>query len=178
MRPIHLDFTAPGGRASRLAPYLLVAGLLTALGAISYHRQVSQQVVAREAQISELRRMTERTAPALSEQDTDTPQVRSQIQKANGVLEQMNVPWGELFAAVESAENSDVALLAVQPDPRSRAVLIAGEGRSIPVILAYMERLEQTNRLREVVLQSHEVKTKEPGQPVGFVLAATWVEAR
>jgi hypothetical protein len=178
MRAIQLDFLTPDGRSSRLAPYLLGVGLLAALGGVAYQREVSQQVVGREAQISELRRMAARTAPALAEQETDTPEVRSQIQKANGVLEQMNIPWGQLFAAVESAENADVALLAVQPDPRSRAVLIAGQGRSIPVVLAYMERLERTKRLRDVVLQSHEVKTKEPGQPVGFTVAATWVETR
>jgi hypothetical protein len=100
--------------------------------------------------------------------------VREQIKKANAVLQVMNVPWGELFAAIESAENADVALLAVQPDARNSTVLIGGEARNLPAIFAYMQRLERTQRLRGAMLLSHEVKDKEPGQPVAFTLSAMW----
>jgi hypothetical protein len=41
-----------------------------------------------------------------------------------------------------------------------------------------MERLERTKRLRDVVLVTHELRSKEPGQPVAFALNAAWVEAR
>lgn len=178
MRAIQLDFLQPAGRGSRLAPYLLIAGVIAASAAVSYQRQVGQQVVARESQINELRGMANRTLPALAERETDTPEVRNQIKKANSVLQQMNIPWGDLFSAVESAENGDVALLAVQPDPRTHTISIGGEARSLPAVLSYMGRLERTSRLREVVLASHEMKIKEPGQPVTFTIAAIWEEAR
>jgi hypothetical protein len=88
----------------------------------------------------------------------------------------MNVPWGELFAAIESADEGHVALLQVQPDARSRTVLMAGSARDLPAVLAYMTRLEGTARLQDVVLMSHEIKLKEPGTPVAFQLLARWVE--
>lgn len=178
LRAIQLDFLHPAGRGSRLGPWLLLAGALAALAAVSYQRQLGREVVAREAQLSELRGMASRSAPALSTQESDTPEVRDQIKKANVVLQQMNVPWGELFAAIESAENGNVALLAVQPDARSRSVLVGGEARNLPAALAYLARLERTGRLRDVVLMSHELKTKEPGQPVAFTLSAAWQEVR
>jgi hypothetical protein len=178
LRAVQLDFLHPTGRGSRIGPLLLVAGALVALGAVSYQRHLARDVVVREAQLSEMRGMASRSAPALSERESDTPEVRDQIKKANAVLQQMNVPWGELFAAIESAEHGNVALLAVQPDARSHSVLIGGEARDLPAALAYMERLERTRRLRDVVLLTHEVKTKDPGQPVAFTLNAVWQEGR
>ena len=178
LRAVQLDFLRPTGRGSRIGPLLLVAGALIALGAVAYQRHLAHDVVVREAQLSEMRGMASRSAPALSEFESDTPEVRDQIKKANAVLQQMNVPWGELFAAIESAENVNVALLAVQPDARSHSVLIGGEARDLPAALAYMERLERTRRLRDVVLVTHEVKTKDPGQPVAFTLNAVWQDGR
>jgi transcriptional regulator with XRE-family HTH domain len=178
MRAVQLDFLHPTGRGSRLGPLLLVIGALVALTALAYQRQLSREVVAREAQISDLRSMASRSAPVLSERESDTPEVREQIKKANAVLQQMNVPWSELFAAIESAEGSDIALLAVQPDPRSRSLLLGGEARNLPAVLGYMERLQRTKRLRDVVLVTHELRNKEPGQPVAFALNAAWVESR
>jgi transcriptional regulator with XRE-family HTH domain len=177
-RAIQLDFLHPTGRGSRIGPWLLIAGAVLALAAVAYQRHLSREVVEREAQLAELRGMATRSAPALSEREADTPEVREQIKKANAVLQQMNVPWSELFAAIESAEENNVALLAVQPDPRSRTVLLGGEARNLPAVLGYMERLEHTKRLRDVVLVSHEVKAKEPGQPIAFALTAAWVEGR
>jgi hypothetical protein len=178
LRAIGLDFLYPAGRGSRLGPWLLAAGALAGLAGVSYQRHLGHQVLAREAQLSELRGMASRSAPALAAQESDTPEVREQIKKANAVLEQMNVPWGELFAAIESAGNGNVALLAVQPDARSRTLLVSGEARDLPGALAYLGRLERTGRLRDVVLMSHEVKTKDSGQPVAFTLSAGWKESR
>lgn len=178
LRPIGLDFVHPTGRGSRLSPWLLIAGVAGALAAATYQRHVGQEVAARESRLSELRAMANRSAPALSPQESDTPELREQIKKANTVLQQMNVPWSDLFAAIEAAENNTVALLAVQPDARNRSVQVAGEGRDLPSILAYLERLERSGRLRDVVLLTHEVKIKEPGQPVAFTLSATWQEKR
>ncbi len=174
--PLQLDFAHPAGRGFRFAPYILVLGALAASAAVFYQREMSQRLVIREARITELRSMASRSAPAIAARESDTPEVRAQVQKANGVLQQMNVPWGELFASVESAEGADVALLTVQPDPRSRSVTLAGVARSLPAVLGYMQRLERTKRLHDVVLASHEVKAKEPGQPVAFAVSASWVD--
>jgi hypothetical protein len=178
LRAIQLDFLRPAGRGSRIGLYLLVGGALVALGAVVYQRHLAREVVVLEARLAEMRSMASRSAPALSEREADTPEVRDQIKKANAVLQQMNVPWSELFAAIESAENGQIALLAVQPDARSHSVLMAGEAKDLPTALAYLERLERTKRLRDVVLMTHEVKSKEPGQPVAFTLSAGWREGR
>ena len=178
VRAVQLDFQQPTGRSSRLGPWLLLVGAIAAVAAMAYQNHLAREVAARDARLTALRGIASRSLPSISGQDSDTPEIRDQIRKANAVLQVMNVPWGELFAAIESAEDSTVALLAVQPDPRSRSVLIGGEARSLPAVFAYMGRLEHTSRLRDVVMVNHELKSKEPGQPVGFTLSAGWREER
>jgi len=175
---IELDFLHPAGRGFALSRLLLAAGAIALLTAIGYQRELGRQVTVRQAELEQLRGLASRSLPRLTERDADTPELRDQIKKANGVLQQMNIPWGDLFAAIESAEDAQVALLAVQPDPRSSSVLIGGAARTLPAIFEYMAHLERTGRLRDVVLTSHEVKTKEPGQPVAFTLNAAWQDAR
>jgi hypothetical protein len=175
---IGLDFVRPAGRAARLAPVLLLAGALAAILVAEAHRQASSEVRAKQERLDELQRMSRRALPAIEDKQSDSPEVRDQIRRANTVLAQMNVPWGELFAAVESAQDGSIAVLSVQPDPREQVIALGGMARNLDAVLGYMVRLEATPRLVDVVLASHEVKVKEPGQPVEFDLTANWVEVR
>jgi hypothetical protein len=175
---VDLDFLQADRRLSRLAPWLLIAGVVAAALAGLEQRYLASQMQAREAQIEEMRSMSRRTRPAIETQESDSPEMRDQIKKANAVLAQMNVPWGELFEAIESADEASVALLQVQPDARSSSVVLGGTARDLGAVLTYMTRLERTQRLKDVVLVSHEIKLKEPGRPAAFQLLARWVETQ
>ncbi|MCW5620289.1 MAG: hypothetical protein KIS79_04190 [Burkholderiales bacterium] len=175
---IALDFARPMAVTTRFAPVLLLIGALVAAAAFMHYRAVAGALQARNAQVSGLRELTQRTLPALSDGASASPEMREQIRKANEVLAQINVPWSGLFASIEAAQDEDVALLAVQPDVRTRSVAISGQARDMTSVLAYMTRLEHDARLREVILANHAVKVQEAGQPVEFTLAARWVESR
>jgi hypothetical protein len=174
---IGLDFVHPGGGAGRLGALLLIAGALSAVAVLEHRRVLARTAQERAAQVEAMHALSRRAMPSIAGQDGDTPEVREQIQKANAVLAQINVPWDELFAAVETAQDGSVGLLAIQPDARERSVAIGGEARSLPALLAYMGRLQGSELLRDIALASHEIKVGEPGQPVQFVLNARWVEA-
>lgn len=175
VKAITLDFLHPAGRAWRGAPWLLLAGGLAAIAALVMEREVAQATKAHQAQVEAVRSLSRRSMPELRGEASDSPELREQIKKANVVLAQLNVPWGGLFSAVESAQEPEVGLLAVQPDPRSSTVAISGRARSLSAVWEYMQRLQGTQRLRDVVLVSHEIKAEEPGRPVAFVLSARWV---
>lgn len=177
-KTIELDFLQPAGPGLRLGPLLLLVGGLLAMGTLVVERNLADTIRARETQIEEVRSLSRRAMPALQGKESDTPELRDEIKKANAVLGQLNVPWSDLFAAIESAQDPEVALLSVQPDPRGSSVSVSGQGRTLQAVLDYLVRLQRTQRLRDVVLVSHELKAKEPGRPVAFLLNAQWVERR
>lgn len=174
---VEIDFVKPPA-ASWLGRWLLIVGIIAAPVAMLEYRYSMDAVAAQTLENERLRNKARGERAAIVSDEKIEPEVRFQIGKANAVLEQLNVPWGEMFAAIESAQSRDVALLQVQPDPRTHIVRMGGAGRDLPAVLEYMARLEQTASLDNVLLVSHEVKQREPGRPVAFILSARWVEAR
>jgi len=67
-------------------------------------------------------------------------------------------------------------LLSVEPDRVKHHVRITGESRDLPRVLAYVQRLRTSARLRYPMLESHDVKTDDPQHPVRFAMTAEWRE--
>ena len=70
------------------------------------------------------------------------------------------------------------ALLSVQPDLQNRIVRIAGEAKTLPLLMAYVRRLGTTRALSNVYLTGHEVKTQDAQRPITFSLVAAWADKR
>jgi hypothetical protein len=156
LQEIQLDFMHPAGRASRYGPLLLVVGVVAAAcRAVLPARGWPRARCARSASRGIARHGQSDAALRSPKKNPTRLRCAARYRRRNAVLQQLNVPWNELFAAVESAEGADVALLAVQPDPRSHNVVIGGVARNLPAVFAYMDRLEHTKRLaRRRVVES------------------------
>jgi hypothetical protein len=55
-------------------------------------------------------------------------------------------------------------------------VRITGESRDLPMVLAYLDRLQTSALLRYPMLDTHEIKADDPQHPVRFALTAEWRE--
>lgn len=97
-----------------------------------------------------------------------------QMQQALVVVEQLALPWSPLFSAIERAHTETVALLAVQPDAQRRSVTIIGEAKGYEDVLAYVARLREEARLKNVYLVGNEVREDQPQRPVAFTVSADW----
>ncbi len=97
-----------------------------------------------------------------------------QMQQALVVVEQLALPWSPLFNAIERAHTETVALLAVQPDAQRRSVTIIGEAKGYNDVLAYVARLREEARLKNVYLVGNEVREDQPQRPVAFTVSADW----
>jgi hypothetical protein len=71
-----------------------------------------------------------------------------------------------------------VALLAIEPDPKTGTVLITGDSKDYLAALTYVLNLSRTETLSKVQLVRHEMKQNDPQKPVGFAVSASWVEAK
>jgi Tfp pilus assembly protein PilN len=174
MRPLVLDFKQQRRRVSVLAVVLLAGGLAVAAYAVSVERELAGKVQQAERKVASLEKEGERRAPPAK--PTDDAALQLEVRQANEILRQLSLPWNDLFKAMESANEKEVAVLSIQPDIQRRVVRVSGEAKDLEAVLGYVERLQKSAFLSRVYLTSHEIRNQDPDRPVRFGLVANWVE--
>ena len=164
MRPVRIDFARVAAPTRWLGWAVLVASV--ALTGVLVTEQRASQV--------ELARLQDRARvlgggprPAGTGRD-----LSAEMQRARAVTEQLTLPWGPLFQAIESATTARVALLALQPDTEQGLVRITAETRDLNEALEFVRRLSQTRQLRSVHLDGHHIQTDNPMAPLRFTVVA------
>jgi hypothetical protein len=165
MQPLELDFIAPRRRWLPWAAFAL-AVLLAAEAGNSYF--ALQRALAESRRAPDARQLR----PA---SDAGVPEAtRRELDAARRVLQELVLPWGALFRAVEEAAGSQAALLSIEPDAGRGLVRITGEARDYPAVIELMARLEATQVLERVHLVNHELRAGEPQRPYHFALVGYW----
>ena len=172
--PLQLDFRAPERPRWRwLGWALLVASVAVVLVFSEHVAEASQQhakAQARNDQLSErLRDKTPRRAATAPDALT-----LAEVQRANRIIDQLTVPWDELFNAVEAADARGLAVLSLTPNALDRSLRLAGESRSMNELLAYVGRVAQQPGLSGVHLLAYNTVLRDGVPVVSFTLAATW----
>ena len=173
-RAIHLDFLTTRPRSASMGLVVLLAGLAAIAAVLVEYRALGQETAVLETRIADFRRMSRRELPPIREAAMDSKALAQEIRQANQVLAQLNLPWDALFRALEGASIPGVTLLAIQPEVGASQVRIAGEAKTYDVALAYVAKLEASERFANVFLTSHEVRANAPERPVVFGLVADW----
>lgn len=170
-----VNFQFERGRSTRaIAITLALAGALAAAVVLYEYFDAVQRVSALQVKVSELRRMSQRVPGVIDAATRDPAELRQEIRLANGVLQQIALPWDGLFRELERSRDSSVALLSIHPDLQSRMVRIGGEARNLRAVVDYARRLDAAGALHDVHIVSHEVKVDDPRRPVTFSLVAGW----
>lgn len=104
------------------------------------------------------------------------PVSAEEVAAAKDTLQRLSTPWDELFGALEAAATDEVALLSIEPDPKTGTVLISGDGKDYLAALSYVLNLGRSEALSKVHLARHETR-KDAGRVVGFSVSATWAPA-
>ena len=170
MRALTLDFMRTPRRDPWAGMLLLIAGAL-ALGQVANHeRALAGQIELADARLAVLAKGSQ-TKPA---QPMDAEAQQQEIRRANEILQQLALPWGALFKAIETSNEKEIALLAIQPDAGKRVLHLTGEAKNFEALLAYIARLEQSPMLSQVYLSSHELRLQDAEKPVRFSLVANW----
>ena len=171
---LQMDFRRPPTSRWRWAGWaalaIAVAAAVAVASAYSESEQEHGDAVARSARLAQQDRGANprRAVPAAD------PQLLADLRSANTVIDQLTVPWDELFDAIESAGSRDLGLLALTPNARDRSVRLAGEALSIDQVLAYVDRLAAQPALSRVHLLGYNAVQRDGVSAVAFTLAATW----
>ena len=168
LRRMELDFAATDGGVSSSGLFALVFGIALAAQTILHHQEILERVVRLEAELG---------TPSAPRHGPDPREARKQgdaIARANQVAHELARRWDRVFLAIESASAADVALLAIEPDPRKGLIRVTAEAKRKGAMLDYVERLQAARPLERVLLESHEVRSEVPEKPVRFVVSASW----
>jgi Tfp pilus assembly protein PilN len=153
MQRLHLDYQKHPMRHSSAGSSILILGIVASLVLALGFRNLGAQLADLEAGAKQISR---------SEKSGNTAQQKERAE-ADQVLEvafnQLALPWGEVFAAVETAANGEVTLLALEGDGRHKTVRISARTANSNSMLAYLERLKSSGRLSGLHLASHRQET-------------------
>jgi hypothetical protein len=67
-----------------------------------------------------------------------------------------------------------MGLLALVPNAQDRSIRLSGETRSVPELLAYVDRVAAQPMLGQVHLLSYDTVPRDGAQVISFTLAARW----
>jgi hypothetical protein len=172
MRALNLDYRRHDTWRQRAGWIGLLLACLV-LGDLGWqYRQLARAVEAGEAELARLSAQPRALQSAQGTRQGKT--LDEEMRFAREVLLHLDVPWMDLFGAVEASTLADVALLGIEPEPGQEQVNIIGEAKNYPAVLAYARRLEAGAPLSGVHLQNHQIQVQDPEHPVRFTLGAVW----
>lgn len=112
------------------------------------------------------------TKPADQEERFMLP--KQEISVIRKTIDQLAIPWDEMFQTFETTQLKTIALLELSPSHQKQVVVIRGEGRDLDAVFAYIRALQRATNLDKVHLQSHYVDKADAEQPVVFTIHARW----
>ncbi|MFL6563874.1 MAG: hypothetical protein ACJ8G5_02995 [Burkholderiales bacterium] len=171
LAPMRLDFAATESGASWSGLLMLVLGLAAAGLIVGDYQQLLASAERIEAELGRL------STPRRSAEPRDARKQGEAVARSNEVAHELSRRWDRVFLALESAKAPDVALLAIEPDPRKGVLRVTAEAKSKNAMLDYVDRLQAAEPLQRVMLESHEVLSQVPEKPVRFVVTASWAAA-
>jgi hypothetical protein len=174
MSRFQIDFARDTARVRAVSFMVLAAGCCAvATGAWSLASVAEERAAVRERSMALREGARPRVQGPTAEAPMPPERAREAVQ-ANLVAGRLNLPWSGLLDAIENSARTSVVLLAMLPDPQDGSLRLTGEARSLPVILDYLQALQQQSVFAEVRLESHETMLQSPQRPVRFVAAAAW----
>jgi hypothetical protein len=167
MRPIDFSAAIRPSRRPGVPSLALMVAMTAALGwgaCVSWDLQ------------QELARLREQPAEPLASRADTMPAPRTaptlaQAQAINTAIAQLNLPWRDLFDAVQQATPADIALVSLEPDASRRWIRITGEARTLDDVAGYQRRLGRVGLFKRAVLLLHE---RQEAGVVRFAVEARW----
>src|SRR6185295_17946425 len=172
-RPLELDFLARRPAAPWAGPLLLALALAFAIDVGITWTEARRAVGEKETRIASLTRLAGAArAPGAPLQ----PASAEELAAAADTVRRLSLSWDRLFAALEAASSDKVALLGLEPDPRTQSVVITAESKDYAAALAYVGQLQRAGPLERVHLVHHELKRDDPHRTIAFSVAASWAK--
>jgi hypothetical protein len=119
-------------------------------------KQTLDALARRRGQLSTAHPSATPKSPAASARD---------IARHNLAVSQLNVPWSDVFDALERQARPEVALTLAEPDTKKGLLHLQAEARDIDTLLVHAQRLGADPAFGDLALQQHETNDQDPNRP-------------
>ena len=182
MRSIPIDFAPPSLTRTivRIRPIAWLAGL-AAFGLLAAATFNAISITRETASLrADLQNLDTQLARRASSQPSIVPVSISELQGSavNGAISQLNLPWRDVFDAIEAATPATIALLSLEPDAKKHLLKGMAEAKTSDDMIAYVASLKQQPFFSHVALTRHEINAQDPNRPLRFQFEAQWSEAK
>ena len=174
MRVLELDFAGGGQKRARAGALLLLIGAVSVFVLISAFEDLQRENTLLQQELERIDRRARGLSTVTSKVDDATV---AEIRLANSVIDQLTLPWGRLFRAIEGASFGKVVLIGITPDSRSRSVEITGEATDREAMIDYVQRLASDPALSNVYLLSDQYDRRGGARPYRFTVSGSWLGA-
>jgi hypothetical protein len=131
--------------------------------AADFAQRQGDRVVRLERQLGKLSRSTQATLVKM-----DPTEWRS----LQALTDELNYPLTQQFVAVERSLNDDVAILALQPEPKAGRLKILGEAKSLDGAIGFAERIKAAAGFQSADVTHHEYRMVGTERVLGFSILA------
>lgn len=102
------------------------------------------------------------------------PILEQQANAINLAIDGLNLPWSDLFDAIEAATPPNIALLYIEPDTKKYFIKIQAEAATSNAMIAYVEKLKRQPVFSNVFISKHEIYEPDPQKPLRFSIEVSW----
>lgn len=176
--PLHINF-APRSFTSLLltTPLWALSLAVLGLGLILYSvytAGVISQISQQQNEVMLRLEKTLKTAQKPPVKAAVIPEARALM--VNAAIQQLNLPWSDVFDAIEAATPHTIALVSIEPDAKKQLIKGTAEAIGSDDMIAYIEQLKRQPLFVSVVLTKHEVNQQDQYKPYRFEFTAQWKE--
>ncbi|MFZ6646012.1 PilN domain-containing protein [Undibacterium sp. TJN25] len=136
--------------------------------------KLSQQLEQEKEKLVQLKRTA--IAPVSAKPTPLSKIPATQTASVNMAISQLNLPWRDVFSAIETATPSNIALISLEPDTKSARLKGTAETKNVDDMIAYMEKLKKEEFFSHVQILRHETIELDPNRPVRFHFEVEWVK--
>lgn len=172
---IRVSFHSPSLWRSRGVGILCIAaGLLAVLAVAGAGWAMHADMNRWSVDLQALRAQRATHIEALDEKTQ--PEIKTELQAANQIIERLNTPWSMLFASLEGVYSENAILLGIEPDPIARSIRLTAESKDTASMLEFVRQLRAAKIFGDAYVVSHVVNQNDMQRPIRFSVASHWLD--
>lgn len=172
MRPVDLNFQQKHWFDYRQGMFVLLASVSVAAIVAVMHILTIAEIRNQETIWRDSRGQMGQAGKVASNEKVD--RLKPELKRANEIVQQLAMPWDQLFDAIEVFDPDQVALLRIETDMSRRTLTITAVSKNFGGMLGYMKNLNKQSALSSVYLVEHKVMEEDELKPVRFSILCSW----